>query len=225
MRHTIATHLTRIILMSVITLSILVLTPSPGLAQSGMQGSSGCQNCPECCHHGTGDCCRGGSPACCSPAVNPEVSGIPRNDETPEEFGLSRYREAPKGGGMSRYHEPPGGAGMFRHDEAPGQVMTLNGEVIDIYQITSRRGYRSGTHLLLQANGETTEVHLGPSAYLEKQNFSIEPEDFLEIEGRLTHGGSQPGLIAFKVTKGEQVLTLRDAQGMPLWRRHGLPGE
>jgi hypothetical protein len=70
----------------------------------------------------------------------------------------------------------------------------------------------------MQANDENFDVCLGPSSYLEQQNFSIEPDDFLEIEGRRTGSPEQPTLMAFKVIKGDQVLTLRNPTGTPRWR-------
>lgn len=111
-----------------------------------------------------------------------------------------------------------GAVNASRDSEASAGLITLQGEVIDVYQMTSKQGHRSGTHLLLQANGETLEIRLGPSSYLEAQHFNIEPNDFLEIEGTQTRKAGQPAVIAIKVTKGDQVLVLRDQQGLPLWR-------
>jgi hypothetical protein len=103
--------------------------------------------------------------------------------------------------------------------EFADRLITLRGEVIDVYQITSKRGNRSGVHLLMQANGDSFDVRLGPSRYLEEQAFTIEPEDFLEIEGKRSGSPEKPTLIAFKVIKGDQVLVLRNQQGVPRWHQ------
>ena len=60
-------------------------------------------------------------------------------------------------------------------------LKTVSGEVIDVYEATSRQGYRAGLHLLVKTNEETLDVHLGPISYIEGQNFYFEPGDALEI--------------------------------------------
>ena len=37
--------------------------------------------------------------------------------------------------------------------------------------------------ILLKANEETIDVHLGPVSYIEGQNFNFEPGEVLEIKG------------------------------------------
>ncbi|WP_050766026.1 hypothetical protein [Synechococcus sp. PCC 7335] len=55
---------------------------------------------------------------------------------------------------------------------ASKNVITVKGEVIDVYEVTAQPGNRSGTHLLLKTNGDFLEVRLGPSWYLEEKDFS-----------------------------------------------------
>ena len=116
------------------------------------------------------------------------------------------------------------GAG-YRQADCPGAktysrsaLETINGEVIEVYQATSRRGYQSGLHLLLKANAETIDVHLGPIAYIEDQNFNFEPGDALEIQGDRLTKSQMPTMTAIEVTKGNETLTLRDEDGFPMWR-------
>ncbi len=96
--------------------------------------------------------------------------------------------------------------------------MQLRGEVVDIYQTSSKRGLRSGVYVLLQTNEDTLEVRLGPNWYLEEQQFSLEPDDWILVEGTRTRKGGISSLMAYRVTRGKQVLMLRDENGMPLWR-------
>jgi hypothetical protein len=98
------------------------------------------------------------------------------------------------------------------------QVVQLRGEVVDVYQTSSKRGLRSGVYVLLQTNEGTLEVSLGPNWYLEEQQFSLEPDDWILVEGTRTRKGGTSSLMAHRVTRGEQVLMLRDENGMPLWR-------
>ena len=95
---------------------------------------------------------------------------------------------------------------------------TVSGEVIDVYEATSRQGYRAGLHLLVKANEETIDVHLGPISYIEGQNFHFEPGDALEIKGDRFTDSQIPTMIAIEVKKDNEVLTLRDDDGFPMWR-------
>ncbi len=95
---------------------------------------------------------------------------------------------------------------------------TVSGEIIDVYEATSRQGYRSGLHLLIKANEETLDVHLGPISYIEGQNFNFEPGDALEIKGDRFTDSPMPTMTAMEVKKGNETLTLRDEDGFPMWR-------
>ena len=95
---------------------------------------------------------------------------------------------------------------------------TVSGEVIDVYETTSRQGYRAGLHLLVKTNEETIDVHLGPISYIEGQNFYFESGDALEIKGDLLNDSQIPTMIAIEVKKNNDTLTLRDDDGFPMWR-------
>ncbi|MDJ0708301.1 MAG: hypothetical protein QNJ46_33945 [Leptolyngbyaceae cyanobacterium MO_188.B28] len=104
----------------------------------------------------------------------------------------------------------------------PANLETISGEVLRVIKTSSRRGQGYGIHLLVQTDEETVEVHLGPEWYLTDQNFNVEPEDAIEVEGaRVAYEGA-PAIIATEVTKGEEVLTLRDDNGFPAWRGTGM---
>lgn len=95
---------------------------------------------------------------------------------------------------------------------------TISGEVIEVYRATSRQGYKSGLHLLIKANEETIDLHLGPISYIEGQNFNFEPGDALEIKGDRLKDSQMPAMTAIKVKKDNDTLTLRDEDGFPMWR-------
>jgi hypothetical protein len=99
----------------------------------------------------------------------------------------------------------------------PKTIETLKGEVVEITPMTPRKGMSRGVHLLLKTDKETISVHLGPAWFLENQDTKIEPKDTIEVTGsRITFDG-KPAIIAEKVRKGDEVLTLRDDRGVPLW--------
>jgi hypothetical protein len=99
----------------------------------------------------------------------------------------------------------------------PQTVETIAGEVLSVDQITPMKGMSYGVHIVLKTNKETISVHLGPGWYIENQDVRIEPKDKIEVKGsRITFEG-KPTLIAAEVKKGDEMLTLRDANGLPVW--------
>lgn len=102
----------------------------------------------------------------------------------------------------------------------PKTVETIQGKVVSVEKNPSK-GRAYGIHLVLQTDKETISVHLGPSWYVEKQTPHIEPNDTVTVTGsRLTVDG-KPAIIASQVKKGNDVLNLRDENGIPAWRRAG----
>ncbi|MDQ7838359.1 MAG: DNA-binding protein [Thermodesulfobacteriota bacterium] len=99
----------------------------------------------------------------------------------------------------------------------PKTVETISGEVVSVDKITPMKGMSYGVHLMIKTDKETVSVHLGPGWYIGKQDVKIEPKDKVEVTGsRITFGG-KPAIIAAEVKKGEEVLKLRDENGLPAW--------
>ncbi len=100
-------------------------------------------------------------------------------------------------------------------------VETLSGEVTRVDRFMPGRGMGYGVHLNLKTATETIDVHLGPSWYVEQQGLVFAPGDKVEVTGsRITYQG-KPAVIAREVKKGDKVLQLRDAQGVPAWAGAG----
>lgn len=103
----------------------------------------------------------------------------------------------------------------------PATVETLSGEVTKVDRFTPGRGIGYGVHLMLKTASETIDVHLGPTWYVEQQGLTFAAGDKLKVTGsRITYRG-KPAIIAGEVKKGDQVLKLRDAQGVPAWAGAG----
>lgn len=96
-------------------------------------------------------------------------------------------------------------------------VQTLRGEVLKVAKLTPMQGMSDGLHLLLKTKEETIAVHLGPVWYLERQDFTIEPKDRIEVSGSRITFERQPALLAAEVKKVDKVLILRESNGFPLW--------
>lgn len=83
--------------------------------------------------------------------------------------------------------------------------------------ITPMKGMSQGVHLTLKTYKEIISVHLGPWWYIENRDIRIEPKDKIEVAGsRITYQG-KPAIIAANVKKGDEVLKLRDENGLPVW--------
>ena len=98
------------------------------------------------------------------------------------------------------------------------------GEITKVERMTPMKGMSTGIHFVLKTSKESLSVHVGPEWYIEKQDVKLEPRDKVTVKGSRVMIYDQPALIAAEITKGDQVLQLRDANGIPLWsgwrRRH-----
>ena len=118
---------------------------------------------------------------------------------------------AQMGGGM--------GPGPGRHRTYnPATETTVKGTVDEVKTVAGR-GAGAGIHLVLKTESETLDVHLGPAAYLQKQNFELTKGDQVEVTGSKVQFQGHHAIIAREVKKGDKVLTLRDANGFPAWSR------
>jgi len=96
-------------------------------------------------------------------------------------------------------------------------VETISGEVTAVEQMTPFKDMGRGVHLTLKTDKETISVHLGPVWYIERQDTKIAAGDKIEVKGsRITYEG-KPAIIAAEIHKGDEVLMLRDASGIPMW--------
>jgi hypothetical protein len=124
-------------------------------------------------------------------------------------FSLSA--EAQQRGGM--HQQAP------RYDKAT--EVTVHGTVAEVKQVDNAMGMHKvpGTHVVLETEQETIEVHLGPSTFLAGQQLSLQSGDTLQIVGSRVKVAGAEAIIAREVRKGDRTITLRDAQGFPKWSR------
>jgi uncharacterized protein YneR len=99
----------------------------------------------------------------------------------------------------------------------PKTIETISGEITNGFKIIPYKGMSYGIHVVLKTDGTTLPIHLGPGWYIENQDIIIEQNDKVEVTGsRITFDG-KPAIIAAKVKKGDEVLILRDDNGIPAW--------
>lgn len=96
-------------------------------------------------------------------------------------------------------------------------VETVSGAVTAVQEMTPFKGMGNGVHLMLQTDKEALSVHLGPAWYIERQDTRIVAGDRIEVKGsRITYEGKS-AIIAAEIHKGDEVLMLRDTNGIPMW--------
>ncbi len=101
---------------------------------------------------------------------------------------------------------------------SPNTIETIYGDVVSVKKATSGRGMYFGVHLIVKAEEETLTVRLGPEWYMENQGITIVLGDKLEIKGHRISDRGKTAIIAAEVTKGDEILKLRDESGLPFWR-------
>lgn len=115
-------------------------------------------------------------------------------------LGVAVFAQSPRG---MRYYDPK-------------TEVTVKGTIQDVQEQAGRRGWM-GTHLVLTTDAGTLPVHVGPSAYIAKHQFSFAKGDAIEVLGsKVTIAGTET-LLAREITKQGKTLVLRNAQGIPQW--------
>jgi hypothetical protein len=107
-----------------------------------------------------------------------------------------------------------GQRGMRNYD--PSADTTVKGTIGNVQQQAGKNAGQ-GTHLLLKTDSGTLPVHVGPSAYIAKKQFSFSKGDEIKVLGSKVSVGGKGTLLAREITKGSKTLVLRDAQGIPEW--------
>ncbi|MCX5855513.1 MAG: DNA-binding protein [Deltaproteobacteria bacterium] len=103
----------------------------------------------------------------------------------------------------------------------PANLETFSGEVIGLEQTVPMKRMNQGIALVVKTEKETVTVHLGPNWYMERLDAKIAKGDQVEVKGVRTTLAGKPVIIAAEVKKGENVLVLRDASGVPVWSGWG----
>jgi hypothetical protein len=110
---------------------------------------------------------------------------------------------------------------LAQRDYDPKTVETIGGNVLSIEKTTpaKKRGY--WVQLMLQTGNETIAVQLGPAWYIDKQTPRIEANDTITVTGSRVTVDGRSAIVAADITKGNELLKLRDDNGIPVWpRRH-----
>jgi hypothetical protein len=106
---------------------------------------------------------------------------------------------------------------LAQNDYDVKTVETFGGKVLSIEKTAPEKRRGDWTNLLLQTGKETIAVQLGPAWYIDKQTPRIHPNDTLKVTGSRVTMDGRSIIVAADVTKGNELLRLREANGMPVW--------
>ena len=100
----------------------------------------------------------------------------------------------------------------------PAKEETISGQVVSIETSAPMPGMAPGMQMLVQTDdGQSTRVQVGPTWYLARQDLGIQENTHVQVTGARVEIDGQPVLMAREVQFDGQLITLRDAQGMPMW--------
>ena len=103
----------------------------------------------------------------------------------------------------------------------PATETTLTGTIDSVKTMPSQGRGGGGLHLLLTATSGPIEVEVGPASFVASKNVTFAKGDAVTVVGSKVTMAGQTVVIAREIKKGDQVLTLRDAKGFPLWSGRG----
>lgn len=101
----------------------------------------------------------------------------------------------------------------------PNTVETVSGHVVSVLHRVHGWHGAYGEHVVLNTKSGRLDVHLGPAWFMRRQGVKLEPDDFITVTGSRVMLGGVAVLIAAQITKGHETWVLRNAQGVPAWRR------
>jgi hypothetical protein len=122
------------------------------------------------------------------------------------------------GQGRGRGRGPADGQGGRYYD--PTTEVTLTGTVDEVL-LQAGRGGATGLHLLVTDEGETFDVHVGPTFYLFPEGLEVVKGDQVTVTGSRIVMDGAPALIVKQISKGDFAITLRDDIGLPVWAGQG----
>lgn len=104
------------------------------------------------------------------------------------------------------------------------KIETVQGKVTKVF--TPKAGSAAGgeLRLTLKTDKGNMPVVVGPTSYIEKDNFKISQGDNISVTGSRVMMHRRAELVATQIKKGDKTLELRKNDGTPLWSTQGSSG-
>lgn len=104
----------------------------------------------------------------------------------------------------------------------PAAEITLIGTVLDVKTVMTPSGQEM-TRIVVGIDGGETEVELGPSSFMSEKGLEPAKGDQAVAIGSMAKIEGFDVLLAREITLGRRTIELRDAKGVPVWRRAPRP--
>jgi hypothetical protein len=105
-------------------------------------------------------------------------------------------------------------------DEAPKYdvkaEVIVKGTVEEIKEVTNPKG-QVGIYLMVKSDAEILEVRLCPNSFLKEFEVVFNKGDQLTITGSKVKVEEKQVILARQIEFGNNKITLRDPQGVPVW--------
>lgn len=99
----------------------------------------------------------------------------------------------------------------------PATVVNVPGIVASVKRVPPG-SLLAGVHLMVKSKTGTFDVYLGPSDFLKFLKVSFPVGDQIEVTGSKVKLGNADVILTRKVNDGYALVTLRDANGAPVWQ-------
>jgi len=107
-------------------------------------------------------------------------------------------------------------AGVPKYDPATEAVFTGTVQEVRNRQCAVSGGM--GSHVLLKlGNGDTIEVHLAPTKFVQTYELVFQVGDKLEVTGSKVKFEGVDTIFAREIKRGDDVFVFRDKDGKPVW--------
>jgi hypothetical protein len=99
-------------------------------------------------------------------------------------------------------------------------AVEISGEIAEVIPCECGKGrYGKGFQLTVAQGGKKFTVHLGPTAYLNANNWQFEKGQDIQVKAFPGTGNDSGKFFAVEITRAGKTLVLRNANGMPQWQR------
>jgi hypothetical protein len=102
----------------------------------------------------------------------------------------------------------------------PATVITVSGIVI-AKTPSSPKGFPQLVYLTLKTETDKVAIFLGPDLYVNKLPVQIHNLDKIQVTGSEITWEGKPVILAATIKTGDQVLKLREPNGVPVWSGKG----
>jgi hypothetical protein len=103
----------------------------------------------------------------------------------------------------------------------PKSVVTVAGTVVSMTSAPVKTGLPHLVYLTLQTGEGKITIFLGPSLYVDNLPVQIKILDRIQVTGSKIMWEGSPVILAAEVKRGDEVLKLRDSNGVPVWSGPG----